>query len=136
MLPGVKPSREAVEFETDERCHIQEIANDTDDELVSIARARVEPGVTTAWHSLDGISERYIIVSGQGRVEIAELPPIDVGPGDVVRIPADCRQRITNTGAQDLLFYAVCAPPFQQSRYLDLEREDGATKRPLPDLNP
>jgi hypothetical protein len=63
MLPGVNPAREAVEFETDERCHIQEISNDADDELVSIARARVEPGVTTAWHSLDGISERYIIVS-------------------------------------------------------------------------
>lgn len=133
MLPGVKPAREAVEFETDERCHIQEIANDADDELVSIARARVEPGVTTAWHSLDGISERYIIVSGQGRVEIAELPPIDVEPGDVVRIPADCRQRITNTGAADLLFYAVCAPPFQQSRYVNLERDDAAAHRPRPD---
>lgn len=136
MLPGVKPAREAAEFETDERCHIQEIANDADDELVSIARARVEPGVTTAWHSLEGISERYIIVSGQGRVEIAELAPVDVEPGDVVRIPADCRQRITNTGAQDLLFYAVCAPPFRQSRYVNLERDNAATNRPQPNFKP
>lgn len=123
MLPGVNPAREAVEFETDERCHIQEISNDADDELVSIARARVEPGVTTAWHSLVGISERYIIVSGQGQVEVDDMDPVPVEPGDVVRIPAGCPQRITNTGIKDLVFYAVCAPPFQQSRYTNLEQD-------------
>jgi len=121
MQAQVKTARGVVEFETDERCYIQEIANDAGDEQVSIARARVEPGITTAWHRLQGISERYIIVSGQGRVEIGDLQAIDVGPGDVVRIPADCRQRITNTGAENLVFYAVCAPRFQQNRYLSLE---------------
>jgi mannose-6-phosphate isomerase-like protein (cupin superfamily) len=124
MLAEVKKAGSSAEFETVERCHIQEIANDAGDELVSIARARVEPGITTAWHRLDGISERYIIVSGQGRVEIDHSGPVDVLPGDVVRIPADCRQRITNTGLQDLVFYAVCAPPFQQRRYVNLERGD------------
>lgn len=122
MLAEIKKADSAAEFETDERCHIQEIANDTGDEMISIARARVEPGVTTAWHRLDGIGERYIIVSGQGRVEIDALRAVDVGPGDVVRIPADCPQRITNTGAQDLVFYAVCNPPFQQARYTNLEQ--------------
>ncbi len=121
MRAEIKSVAAKPEFETDERCHIQEIANDAGDELVSIARARVEPGVTTAWHKLIGISERYIIVSGQGRVEVDAMQPEDVEPGDVVRIPADCRQRITNTGAQDLVFYAVCAPPFQQSLYVNLE---------------
>jgi len=38
-----------------------------------------------------------------------------------VRIPAGIRQRITNIGTQDLVFYAVCAPPFQQSLYVNLE---------------
>ena len=123
MLPAVKPAREAAEFETDERCHIQEIANDTDDELVSIARARVEPGVTTAWHRLDGISERYLIIEGKGRVEIGDLPGTDVAPGDVVRIPAGQRQRITNTGATDLFF--------TQSVRLDSNRKNTrASNRP------
>jgi mannose-6-phosphate isomerase-like protein (cupin superfamily) len=121
MQPEIKSARGVAEFETDERCHIQEIANDAGDEQVSIARARVEPGTTTAWHKLNGITERYIIVSGQGRVEIDALKPVDVEPGDVVRIPADSRQRITNTGAGDLVFYAVCAPPFQQSQYVNLD---------------
>jgi mannose-6-phosphate isomerase-like protein (cupin superfamily) len=114
MRPEVKQASAAVEFETTERCHIIEIANDPGDEFVSIARARVKPGVTTAWHKLDRISERYIIVSGQGLVEVDDLEPIDVLPGDVVR-------RITNTGKGDLIFYAVCAPPFRQTSYVSLE---------------
>jgi len=122
MQAEIKSAAGVSEFETDERCHIQEIANDAGDEQVSIARARVEPGVTTAWHKLIGISERYIIVSGQGRVEIDAIKPVEVEPGDVVRIPPDCRQRITNTGSQDLVFYAVCCPPFQQRLYVNLEQ--------------
>ena len=123
MQPEVKKADLAIEFETDERCHITEVANDPGDEFVSIARARVEPGVTTAWHMLDNISERYIIVSGQGRVEIGELQPVVVLQGDVVRIPANTPQRITNTGQDDLIFFAVCAPPFEQGRYVNLEQD-------------
>ncbi|MBT8435864.1 MAG: cupin domain-containing protein [Gammaproteobacteria bacterium] len=122
MQPEVRQAGAAVEFETSERCHITEVANDPGDEFVSIARARVEPGVTTAWHKLDRISERYIIVSGQGRVEVHGLEPVDVLPGDVVRIPADVAQRITSTGKEDLIFYAVCAPPFRQDSYISLEQ--------------
>ena len=122
MRAEIKAQDDALEYATDERCHILEVANDAGDESVSIARARVEAGVTTAWHKLEGISERYIIVSGRGRVEIGDLEAVDVGPGDVVRIPADCRQRITNTGPHDLVFYAVCAPPFRQQAYINLER--------------
>lgn len=121
MRSEVKQHSVAIEFETDEHCHITEIANDAGDEFVSIARARVEPGVTTAWHKLSGITERYIIVSGQGRVELECLEPANVLPGDVVRIRADKRQRICNTGQDDLVFYAVCSPPFQQGRYESLE---------------
>ncbi len=121
MQTQVKQASTAVEFGTNERCHITEIANDPGDEFVSIARARVEPGVTTAWHKLDRISERYIIVSGQGRVEVDDLEPIDVLPGDVVRIPAGVAQRIANTGNGDLIFYAVCTPPFRQACYISLE---------------
>ncbi|MCP4981876.1 MAG: cupin domain-containing protein [Gammaproteobacteria bacterium] len=121
MLSEVKKAAFACEFETAERCHIIEIANDAGDEFLSIAHARVEAGITTAWHKLDGISERYIIVSGQGRVEVDDLEPDNVWAGDVVRIPPGARQRITNTGQQDLIFYAVCAPPFQQNCYVSLE---------------
>lgn len=121
MHPKILRQDVAREFETTERCHIIETSNDLGDEDVSIARARVEPGVTTAWHKLDGVVERYLIVSGTGRVEIGELGPTDVSEGDVVRVPADTPQRITNTGENDLVFYAVCSPRFTQACYVELE---------------
>ena len=120
MLSEVKKYDPAQEYETEERCHITEVANDEGDEQVSIARARVDAGVTTAWHRLDGISERYIIVSGEGLVEIEGIDATPVGAGDVVRIPAGKAQRITNKSDQQLIFFAVCAPPFRAAAYVNL----------------
>jgi mannose-6-phosphate isomerase-like protein (cupin superfamily) len=118
MRAEIRKATATTEFATPERCHITEIANDTGDTAASIARARVEPGVTTAWHLLKGIDERYIIIAGNGRVEIGDHAPVDVSIGDVVRIPANTHQRITNTGANDLVFYAVCTPPFNPGCYV------------------
>ena len=122
MRSEIRHTDSAQEFETDERCHIIEVANDTGDEQLSIARARVEPGMTTAWHRLDGISERYLIISGQGLVEVDELEPTIVAAGDVVRIPAGAAQRIANTGDDQLIFYALCTPRFEAQAYVNLEQ--------------
>ena len=109
------------EFFTDEGCHITELSNSPDDPTVSIARARVEPGVTTRLHRLAGIAERYYILEGNGRVETGGAPPQPVGPGDVVLIPPMCPQRITNTGPDDLVFLAICTPRFTQDAYEDID---------------
>ena len=109
------PSRE---FLTPENCFILEVANDAGDPDVSIARARVLPGVTTAWHRVEDIDERYVIVRGTGRVEVGDMPPTLVSEGDVIRIPANTPQRITNVGDEDLVFFAVCTPRFVQSAYV------------------
>ena len=106
---------------TAERCWILECQNTADDPAVSIARARVEPGVTTAWHAVEGTVERYVIVEGRGCVEVGDVPPTEVGPGDVVTIPAGLRQRIANIGDSDLIFYCVCTPRFEQKNYRRLE---------------
>lgn len=121
MRAEVKKSASVKEFMTHERCSIAEIANDAGDEQVSIARARVKPGTATAWHRLTGITERYIIVAGLGRAEVEGLEPTDVTAGDVVRIPADCAQRIINTDDTDLIFYCVCSPRFRSENYETLE---------------
>jgi hypothetical protein len=76
---------------------------------VSIARARVLPGVTTEWHRVKDIDERYVIVRGTGKVEVGDVPPAIISEGDVVRIPANTPQRITNVGDVDLVFFAVSA---------------------------
>ena len=110
----------ADEFATPEGCHIVEVSNSPDDPGLSIARARVEPGVTTRWHRLAATAERYVILEGSGRVEIGDRAPADVRPGDVVLIPPQCRQRITNTGSGDLVFLAICTPRFTNDCYESL----------------
>lgn len=119
--PQVKRFDPRSEFPIAERCAIVEVSNDASDPAVSIARARVEPGVVTAWHRLRGTVERYVILEGRGRVEVGDLPPADVGPGDAVVIPAMCRQRIANAGDGDLVFLAICSPRFVPECYESLE---------------
>lgn len=108
------------EFFTSEGCYIAELANSPDDPAVSIARARVEPGVTTRWHRVRDTAERYVILEGKGRAEVGELPPREVGPGDVVLVPPSCRQRIANIGSRDLVFLAVCSPRFRPEAYEEI----------------
>jgi mannose-6-phosphate isomerase-like protein (cupin superfamily) len=120
MKPIIIKQDVAKEFKTEEHCYIFESANAANDTL-SIARARVEPGITTKWHAVEATVERYIIAEGQGRVEVGDLPAQNVEPGDVVLIPAGVRQRITNIGTRDLIFYCVCTPPFKQSAYRQLD---------------
>jgi len=109
------------EFYTDERCYIVEIHNRNDDEACSIARARVLPGVTTQLHALRGVDERYVILDGEGSVEVNGGPPTPVRPFDVVGIVAGTTQRITNTGDQDLVFLCICTPRFDPDRYMNME---------------
>ena len=118
MPPEIRRADPTKEFVTQENCFILELANDASDPDVSIARARVRPGVSTTWHRLEGIVERYVIVRGKGRVEVGDLPPTLVSEGDVVRIPANMPQRITNIGDEDLVFLCVCTPRFDQSAYI------------------
>ncbi|MBZ2167420.1 cupin domain-containing protein [Marinobacter sp. F4216] len=121
MKESIRKQDFSSEFYTSERCFIAEQSNSTDDEALSIARARVEPGVTTRWHRLRKSAERYYILSGIGRVEIGDLPAEDVKPGDVVIIPPMSRQRIANTGQEDLVFLALCTPPFTKDDYEDID---------------
>lgn len=104
----------------EERCYLSEWWNTGEDEPVSVARVRVEPGITTRLHRLNGIAERYFILAGRGRAEI-DGRAREVGPGAVVLIPASAAQRITNTGECDLTFLAVCTPRFRADLYEDLE---------------
>ena len=81
-----------------EGCYITELLNSPDDPEVSIARARVPAGVTTAWHRLADTRERYLILSGTGSVEVGTQAPQKVSAGHIVNIKPMERQRITNTG--------------------------------------
>ena len=121
MQPQIRRFDAQQEYLSVEHCHINELSNNSGDEAVSIARARVEPGVRTRLHRLHETTERYVILGGFGKVEIGDQPACECGPGDVVLIPPLCPQRITNTGAEDLVFLAICTPRFSQDNYEDIE---------------
>jgi mannose-6-phosphate isomerase-like protein (cupin superfamily) len=118
---AIRRIRPEQEYYTPEGCFVLELSNTPDDPQVSIARARVAPGVTTRWHRLSGTAERYVILEGKGRVEVGDLPAQEVAPGDVVFIPPSRRQRITNIGRADLIFLAICTPRFTNQAYEDIE---------------
>ena len=119
--PRIHRPDEADEYAIAERCRILETWNRADDPALSVARARVAAGVTTRWHRLAGISERYLILAGQGMVEVGKLGPEGVSPGDLVYIPPGCPQRIANLGDGDLVFLALCTPRFVSEAYHDAE---------------
>jgi mannose-6-phosphate isomerase-like protein (cupin superfamily) len=121
MQPQILKANETDEYYFDEGCFILELSNSPADPGVSIARARVKPGVTTKLHRLTGVVERYIILAGTGKVDVAGLEPQQVSAGDVVIIPSLCPQRITNTGTEDLVFLAICTPRFTEEVYENMD---------------
>jgi mannose-6-phosphate isomerase-like protein (cupin superfamily) len=121
MKASIRQFDAGSEYYFAEGCFITELSNSADDPGVSIARARVAPGTTTRWHRLRGISERYVIIDGAGLVEIDGLPAKEVSAGDVVLIPPEARQRISNTGPADLVFLAICSPRFRKQMYEDMD---------------
>ncbi|MFI3198097.1 MAG: cupin domain-containing protein [Methylococcaceae bacterium] len=121
MQAHILKASEAEEYYFDEGCFILELSNSPADPDVSIARARVKPGVTTKLHRLTGVVERYVILSGQATVEIGEREPEQLSVGDVVIIPSLCPQRITNSGTEDLVFLAICTPRFTEKVYENID---------------
>lgn len=104
-----------------EGCYITELWNAESDPAVSVVRARIEAGGVTRWHQLDAITERYLVLSGQGRVQLGDRTDRTLVAGDAIVIPPRVSQRIANTGAGDLVFLAVCTPRFRPEAYRDVD---------------
>jgi mannose-6-phosphate isomerase-like protein (cupin superfamily) len=110
----------ACEFWTPERCFIREQLNNPDVPDVSLAETRVEPRVTTELHRLS-VKEWYIVSHGAGMMEVDDGAPFEIRPGDVVVIPTNSSQRVSNTGDEDLVFQCICVPRFTPECYESLE---------------
>lgn len=122
------PASRKGEFWTSERCYITELHNSDASAEASLAIARVEPGVTTQLHRLDGICERYIVRKGQGILEVDGERQL-LRTGDQAVIPAGAAQRIENTGDGDLEFYCLCTPRFFPASYVDLKSDHPAGRQ-------
>ena len=78
----------------------------------SVAHAVVAPGQTTAPHRLEGASEVYIILEGEGLMSIEdESEPVRAG--HTIYIPPGALQCIENTGSADLEFLCIVDPAWQ-----------------------
>ena len=118
MAPKAKPVHE---LWTTERCYITELLNSDDQPEVSLARTRVEPGVTTQLHRLS-VFEWYVIEAGHGLMRIGDRAAICRGPRrDCRGDPKSIAQQVTNSGQEDLVFLCVCTPKFSQECYTSLE---------------
>jgi len=114
MKPKIVKANSLKETVTHERCLL---AENYSDEKISIAQARVKPGITTLTHRLTGVNEIYLVARGKGQVDVGDLKPTKVSAGDLVVIPAGASQRISNIGKTDLVFYCICTPRFTAECY-------------------
>ncbi len=119
MKPQIVKAISLKEYLTLEKCFLYENYSDN---AVSIARARVKPGVTTMAHHLKGATEIYLIARGRGKVTVGDLPSTEVAVGDVVVIPPGISQKITNIGKTDLVFHCICTPRFTPDCYFTEEK--------------
>jgi mannose-6-phosphate isomerase-like protein (cupin superfamily) len=56
------------------------------------------------------------------------MDPTRVSDGDLVMIPAGCRQRIRNIGENELVFLALCTPRFLEASYRDMGGDGGDSR--------
>ena len=126
MKPIISHVDESTEYFFREGCFILETLPKSTNNALSVARARVRPGVRTRLHALNGVTEHYVIISGKGRMFLGEDETGQVvGPNAVVVIPPTVAQSVENTGDTDLIFLAICTPGFAQECYVDLEQDKG-----------
>lgn len=107
------------EYFTDELCYIIEILNENIHPNLSIARARIEPGVTTKIHKLIDTVEYYYIIEGKGEVYLGNDFIKEIEVGDVVMIEPMMNQSIKNIGENDLIFICICTPRFENRNYIE-----------------
>jgi len=81
----------------------------------SLAHAVIKPGQRSIRHHLEGATEVYYLLSGQGRMHIGEEAR-DVRAGDALLIPAGAVQHLENTGDEDLTFLAIVEPAWTAER--------------------
>ena len=80
----------------------------------SLAEAIVRPGCRTRRHKHPCSEELYHVLSGSGRMTLADKV-FPVLAGDTVCIAPGVEHSIENTGNYDLVILCCCAPPYSHA---------------------
>jgi mannose-6-phosphate isomerase len=71
-----------------------------------VKRLTVDPGERLSYQSHGRRREHWVIVSGTARVTLDGVD-VDLGPGEAIDIPLGGAHRMTNPGADELVFVEV-----------------------------
>ena len=82
----------------------------TNAERFSFGLVELAPGMGHERHNHPGAEEIIYVVAGEGQQVIDDQPPIAVGGGAAIYIPADVYHSTLNTGAGLLQLVVVYAP--------------------------
>lgn len=83
----------------------------TPDANHSLARIVIPPGKSSAAHYHKISQETYFILEGEGRMNVADKDFV-IRPGQSCHIEPGEIHLIKNQGEADLVFLAVCVPPW------------------------
>ncbi|HLD85742.1 MAG TPA: cupin domain-containing protein [archaeon] len=86
----------------------------------SLAHAVVRPGNATKLHRLKS-SEVYYIIHGEGEMYIDDEIR-EVKEGNAIYIPPNSRQKIMNTGSEDLVLLCIVDPAWEAEQEEILEK--------------
>jgi mannose-6-phosphate isomerase-like protein (cupin superfamily) len=78
----------------------------------SLAEATLAPGRATQRHYHAQTEEIYVLLEGEGEMEV-DGDRRRVRPGDAVLIPPGARHEIRAAGSSGLRFLCCCAPPYR-----------------------
>jgi len=77
----------------------------------SLAYIRIPAGKSSSPHYHQVSQETYYILEGEGQMRVDEAEFV-IGPGQMCHIDAEEIHQISNLGEIDLVFLAVCVPPW------------------------
>ncbi len=87
----------------------------------SLAEARIKPGKATTRHYHKKTEEIYYITEGKGFMDL-DGKCFTVKPGDAIAILPGTAHQIKNTGKRDLVILCCCAPAYEDSDTVLLEK--------------
>ena len=82
----------------------------TNAERFSFGIVELAQGQGHARHNHPGSEEIIYVVSGEGEQMVDDQPPVKVGPGASIYIPADIYHSTVNTGSEPLKLIVVYSP--------------------------
>ena len=77
----------------------------------SFGVAELAPGKSQARHNHPGSEEIIYFISGEGEQMVDDQPPVKVGPGTSIYIPADVYHSTLNTGSETMQLIVAFSPP-------------------------